>query len=118
MRVGRGSWWGIGVALALGAGCGGNDNGDASGAGDPPVSFKQQVHPVLAAKCGACHGAVWGSADVNTSYQAARLKVETSTPANSDLYERGNGQAGHQKVFSDEEAALVLEWIVQGAKND
>ena len=116
----------VGVAaLAVGAACGGSDNGDGGGAGDIPadanppaaeVSFEQQIHPVLVAKCGACHGAAWGSPNVNTSYQAALLEVETSTPTNSDLYERGNGGGGHAKVFSDAEAALVLQWIQQGAK--
>jgi cytochrome c5 len=126
MEIGRSWRWMVGVAaLAVGAACGGSDNGDGGGAGDIPadanppaaeVSFEQQIHPVLVAKCGACHGTAWGSPNVNTSYQAALLEVETSTPTNSDLYERGNGGGGHAKVFSDAEAALVLQWIQQGAK--
>jgi uncharacterized membrane protein len=126
MEIGRKWLWMVGVAaLALGAACGDDDDGDDDGAGNVPadgnppaaqVSFEQQIHPVLVAKCGACHGTAWGSSNVSTSYQAALLEVETSTPANSDLYERGNGESGHAKVFSDAEAALVLQWIEQGAK--
>lgn len=132
MEIGKKWLWMIAVAaLAVGPACGGGDDDDDDGAGDtggdatppttPPVtppaaqvSFAQQIHPVLVAKCAACHGTAWGSSDVNTSYQAALREVETSTPANSDLYERGNGE-GHAKVFSDAEAALVLLWIQQGA---
>jgi uncharacterized membrane protein len=125
MQIGRHWLWMVGVAGLAFVACGGDDNGDSGGAGDIPedtnppaaVSFEQQIHPVLVTKCGACHGAAWGSTDVSTSYQAALLEVETSTPTNSDLYERGNGLAGgHAKVFSDAEAALVLQWIQEGAK--
>ena len=124
MEIGRKWLWMVGVAaLAVGAACGDDDDGDDDGAGNVPadgnppaaqVSFEQQIHPVLVAKCGACHGTAWGSSNVSTSYQAALLEVETSTPANSDLYERGNGESGHAKVFSDAEAALVLQWIRAG----
>lgn len=125
MEIGRNWLWMVAVAaLAVGAACGDDDDGDSGGAGDIPgdtnppaaVSFEQQIHPVLVAKCSACHGTAWGSSNVITSYQAALVEVETSTPTNSDLYERGNGGGGHAKVFSDVEAALVLQWIQEGAK--
>jgi len=111
MEIGRNWLWMVGVAaLAVGAAGGDDDDETSGGAGDSPpgdttppaaVSFEQQIHPVLVAKCSACHGTAWGSSNVSTSYQAALLEVETSTPANSDLYVRGNGGGGHAKVFSD-----------------
>ncbi len=61
-----------------------------------PNSFEKTVYPVLTANCSECHSDTsdtpqspfFASVDVNSSYEAAKSKIDLDTPANSRFVSR------------------------------
>ncbi len=102
-----------------------------------PVSYREQIQPVLQAKCVSCHGGQGPAGKiVLSSYEslmASRtvkgkkpLVVSGSLPE-SWLYVLGGTDQPHFRMppdtsrvtpLSREEVKLVGEWILQGAKNN
>ena len=93
---------------------------------DPTVTinFATQIQPMFTASCILCHKTGGTSPDLTTgkSYDAINTSkyISTSSPAQSLLYRRviaGGGFSGHPTLPSAQ-AALLLGWIQQGAKNN
>jgi hypothetical protein len=116
------------VAIML-AGCGKK--------GPEPVSYQQQIQPVLNARCVACHGAENPAANiVLTSYD--NLVKSRILPGKKPLVIPGNYLKSwlyilcatdqphyrmppdtlNQTLLPKHELELIANWIAQGAKND
>ena len=89
-----------------------------------PTSFATQIIPIFTSgdKCTACHN---GSQAPNllaaSAYSQLMTKyVDTVKPENSLIYTFPNPtSSGHGwKKYSATEAALILQWIKEGAKNN
>lgn len=87
------------------------------------VSFADEIVPIFAGKCTSCHqtgGQIpdLTAANAFSSLNSARY-INTTTPASSLIYTRANpnNSDSHPK-YSEAEAAKVLTWITQGAKNN
>ncbi len=89
-----------------------------------PISFASQIVPVFSTgdKCTQCHkpGGL-GSPDLSnptTVYsQIVPQYVNTATPESSILYVNASSGNHYAKV-SATQAALILTWIKEGAKNN
>ncbi|HET8539457.1 MAG TPA: hypothetical protein VFL83_06260 [Anaeromyxobacter sp.] len=128
----RSLWVVAAAALGLGlAACGDDDDGGNGqpAACTPPatatVRFAADVHPILTASCGTCHGdagtlSKFGSATDQTSYDAVKAKVSTATPAQSRLLVKGNGGDGHVggDRLSDADSARIQTWIAECAQDN
>jgi hypothetical protein len=130
------SVWAVVAAAAIGlAACGSDNNNDNGGntkpaACTPPttatVKFSTDVHPILVANCGTCHGDAsttlpkFGSATAATSYAAVQAAVDTANPASSLLLVKGNGGSSHGggDRLSDTETATIQKWITECAQNN
>jgi hypothetical protein len=123
------------VAAALGlAACGDDDDDGAAAPGPqtctPPAAattfFVEDVHPLLQAQCTPCHGDAaptlpkFGSADRTTAYDATRAAVNTTTPAQSALLRKGDGQVAHGggDVLDPEHVATLTAWIEECAQDN
>lgn len=92
--------------------------------GGQPVSFATQVIPVFANgnKCTQCHkpGGL-GSPDLSnaaTIYSLIVPKyVNTASPESSTIYVNASS-GSHYAKLSAADAALLLQWIKEGAKNN
>lgn len=97
-------------------------------AGDLPVSFSQQIRPILNMHCTACHGGVKQAADISFVYRDQVLPpdgwiVEPGDPEASILIERILSDdpddmmppPDHGKKLSVKEVQLIRDWIKQGA---
>ena len=88
------------------------------------VSFAKDIQPLLAEKCGNCHGAKRPKKglDFVTSYATTMKTVKAGKPDDSRLYKAlvGNGARlmPPRKPLADEEVARVKAWIAAGAKNN
>ncbi len=92
--------------------------------GGEPISFKTQIAPIFSSgdKCTSCHkSGGLGTPDfsnASTVYSLIVPKlVNTTTPASSTLYVNASSGAHYAKV-SATQAALILQWIKEGAKNN
>jgi hypothetical protein len=92
------------------------------------VSFATDVMPVFTnnENCSSCHSpgsdifSLATREDAWNSIQANNL-VNISAPESSKLYDKiieSNPQAHDWKKYTSSEAAIVLKWITQGAKNN
>lgn len=94
------------------------DNGGNGGTTNP-VSFTNQVFPVLK-NCAGCHSA-GKSIDFSSStaaYSTVSKLVNTATPAQSKIYTVPSPDGSHGMKLKTAEAALLLKWITEGAKNN
>jgi len=121
----RSGWLALGAVLALFAGACGDDDDDEDddGGNGGEISFATQVHPILTAKCGTCHGTTstigkWGSASADESYTETQQIVDLTTPAQSPLIVSGNGGGGHPDALTDAEVQTITTWIQQGAMDN
>jgi hypothetical protein len=88
------------------------------------ISFANQIQPILTANCILCHKPGGVSPDITagnayTSINTSKY-INTSSPAQSLIYRRvisSGGFTGHATLPSAQ-AALLLGWIQQGAKNN
>ncbi|MDZ7777133.1 MAG: hypothetical protein U5L09_16725 [Bacteroidales bacterium] len=90
---------------------------------DTELSFKNDIIPIFNESCNSsgCHATGDWTPDLTpeNAYEAlfAGDFIDTTSPANSDLYESMN--SGSMKIYSTPEAmASILQWIEQGAKNN
>lgn len=82
------------------------------------VSFNTQIIPVLADKCISCHNAQAPTMNAGSAYaQLVPSYVNKTTPASSKLYVNAASGSHYAKV-SATQAALILQWITEGAINN
>jgi len=89
------------------------------------VSFATQIAPIFtAAGCVSCHGTGGQSPDLtaaNAYSQVISKVVNTASPETSLLYaypSPANTAVHSWKKYTSGQAALVLAWIKDGAKNN
>ena len=89
------------------------------------VDFNEHIRPIFTHHCTACHGGVKQAAELSFVYQDTLENViEPGDPNNSYLLMRILDEdeesrmppADHGPRLSEEEVALLREWIDQGAK--
>jgi hypothetical protein len=95
------------------------DNGGAA------ISFATQIAPIFSAgdKCTSCHKSGGQTPDLsaaNAYSQISTKYVKTASPETSQIYtEAAPSTAVHTwKKYTSNEAALLLAWIKEGAKNN
>jgi len=84
------------------------------------VSFAQDITPIFAAKCTSCYKTGGSDPDLtaaNAFSQIVPAYVNTATPANSKIYINA-ASGNHAAKVSASQAALILQWITEGAKNN
>ena len=87
------------------------------------ISFSTQIIPIFSAKCTSCHTTGKQMPDLSAANAFSSINssryINSSSAANSKIYTRPNpaNTDSHPK-YSEAEAALVLAWIQQGAKNN
>ncbi|MHC4817506.1 MAG: PKD domain-containing protein, partial [Planctomycetota bacterium] len=93
----------------------------------PQVSYANDVHPIWAARtCTNCHpnsgGLDLSGAAAQTFTQVTNGRVDTGTPANSEILTKPLGMShGGGTIFSstsDPDYQTILSWIQQGAQNN
>jgi mono/diheme cytochrome c family protein len=89
-----------------------------------PVSFATQIQPVFTANCILCHKTGGTSPDLSAGNAYSSINsskyINTTSPAQSLIYRRviaSGGFTGHLNLPSAQ-AAILLAWITQGAKNN
>jgi hypothetical protein len=86
-----------------------------------PISFKDEIAPIFsAANCLGCHG---GNINPNLNPDAAYnsivpAHVDTANPEESTIYFVPAPGGNHAQKYTNSQAALLLGWIEQGAKNN
>jgi hypothetical protein len=86
--------------------------------GGEPISFSTQVLPILNTKCNSCHTAQAPLMTATAGYaQLVPAYVNTTTPASSKLYINA-ASGSHYAQVSSSQAAIILQWIKEGAKNN
>ena len=86
--------------------------------GEEPIAFATQIVPIFAEKCNSCHNSKSPILTANVAYaQIVPAYVNTATPASSKLYVNSASGSHYAKV-SATQAALILQWITEGAKNN
>lgn len=86
--------------------------------GSDPISFANQIVPIFAAKCITCHNAQVPMMSANVAYaQLVPNYVNTASPASSKIYTVPKSGT-HYATISASQAALILQWITEGAKNN
>jgi hypothetical protein len=125
------------------SGNGGGGSGGSGGSGmpmPPAVSFTEDIHPILQAKCGAstCHDGEQapilpghGAADVQEAYEATQATSFTGEPVYERILERVTdetammppdfasppcmGEIGTPGCLTQAEVDLIEAWIEAGA---
>lgn len=86
------------------------------------VSFAEQVVPIFASKCTACHKPGSTSPDLTADNAFAQIQshINTAAPAESKIYSypAPTTNTHKQRKYSAGEAAIILQWITEGAKNN
>jgi hypothetical protein len=92
---------------------------------DVEISFSSQILPIFTTgnNCTSCHRSGGTSPDLtaaNAYGQITSKYVNLSAPAQSGIYKApAPGSTSHShKVYTAQQAALILAWIQQGAKNN
>ncbi len=89
--------------------------------GGEPVIYSTQIQPIFTAKCISCHNTGGTAPDLTEgkSYnQVVPEHVNLTNPPESNIYKVPTSATWHTKKYSSSEAALVLIWIEEGAKNN
>ncbi len=95
-----------------------------------PVSFNQDIRPILNEKCMRCHGGVKASGGFNLLFEATALgQTESGRPAivpghhqRSELFRRITSEDPEVRMplegdpLSDQEIGLIRRWIDEGAR--
>lgn len=86
------------------------------------VSFSTQVAPIFASKCASCHkpGSTSPDLTAENAFNEIQGFINTATPAESKiyLYPAPTTNTHKQRKYSAGEAAIILQWITEGAKNN
>lgn len=87
---------------------------------DIDISFTQEIVPIFAGKCLNCHGGnIAPDLRAENAYASiVPTRVNTEVPNDSKIYTKALPNSSHAAKYSDAEAALILSWIEQGAKNN
>jgi hypothetical protein len=99
-------------------------------AGEQPVSFNEQIRPLLNKHCTSCHGGVKRAADISFVYSETVLPpdgwiVEPGDPDSSSLIDRITTADRelrmpppdeHPEPLPERDVELLRRWIEQGAK--
>lgn len=86
--------------------------------GGQPISFSTQVLPILNTKCNSCHNAQAPLMTTAAAYsQLVPAYVNTTTASSSKLYVNA-ASGSHYAQVSSSQAAIILQWITEGAKNN
>jgi hypothetical protein len=92
---------------------------------DVPVSFATQIAPIFSNgdKCTSCHktgGQTPDLSSANAYSQTVPAFVVLTSPETSMIYSfpAPTSTTHTWKKYTSSEAALILEWIKQGAKNN
>lgn len=91
----------------------------------PEIKFSSDILPIFTDKCVACHKTGGQIPDLSAGNAFSSLNstryINSASPAESKIYAHpnpDNSSEHSQKKYSATEAALVLGWIQQGAKNN
>ncbi len=87
---------------------------------DVEISFATEIQPIFNGTCTGCHGNA-GGLDLSEGNSYANIqngRIDATTPAESEIYTKPNPSGSHPAKYSTTEAALVLRWIEEGAKNN
>ena len=90
------------------------------------VSFSTQVEPIYYTdtKCTSCHSASGTASFLDLSQGIAYTSIndpkyiDLASPESSLIYTKPAPGQGHFKAYTAEEAAYVLQWIVEGAEDN
>jgi hypothetical protein len=84
-----------------------------------PVSFATQIAPIFVAeKCTSCHNTQAPKLTADVAYaQIVPGFVNAGTPSSSKIYSVPVSGT-HYAKYSATEAALILAWLTDGAKNN
>jgi hypothetical protein len=86
------------------------------------ISFATQIQPLFTANCILCHKTGGTSPDLTQGNAYVSINtskyINAATPAQSLLYRRVTGGFSGHASLPSAQAALLLGWIQQGAKNN
>ncbi len=88
---------------------------------DDPVSYALDIQPIFDAKCISCHG---GGISPNLSFDVSYNElitndlINTEDPENSLLYLKITNEGDLHIDANNNERALLLKWIEEGAENN
>jgi len=89
------------------------------------VSFSEDVLPIFSTgdKCTSCHSVAGAtSPDLTAANAYAQISglINSTTPAESKIYSYPAPSTGTHtwKKYTAGEAAIILQWITEGAKNN
>jgi hypothetical protein len=83
-----------------------------------PITFATQIVPVFNEKCNNCHNSQNPVLTAASAYsKLVPAYVNTASPASSKIYTVATSGTHYAKV-SAAQAALILQWITEGAKNN
>ncbi|RLD66602.1 MAG: hypothetical protein DRI95_06395 [Bacteroidetes bacterium] len=87
---------------------------------DVEISFSTDIQPIFTDKCVACHPSTAGLdlSEGNSWTSIQNGRINSTTPAESLIYTKPDPSGSHPVKYSTTEAALVLRWIEEGAKNN
>jgi hypothetical protein len=93
--------------------------------GGTAISFSTQIAPIFStgSKCTSCHKPGGQAPDLTAASAYAQIMskyVNTGSPADSKIYTFPSPTSGTHswKKYTTAEAALLLAWITEGAKNN
>ncbi len=82
-----------------------------------PTSFATKIIPIFTEKCNTCHNTQTPKLTADVAYaQVVPTYVNIATPASSKIYI--NAKSGHYATVSGVQAALILQWVKEGALNN
>ena len=91
--------------------------------GGKPISFSTQIAPIFSTgtKCTSCHNTGGQAPDLSAANAYAQIMpkyVSTSSPNTSKIYTVPGSSSHSWKGYTATEAATILAWITEGAKNN
>ncbi|NQU84490.1 MAG: hypothetical protein HQ541_01895 [Mariniphaga sp.] len=96
---------------------------DANDPDAEQISFAQTIQPIFTSNCVSCHGGAQlpdlSEGKAFASINSSRY-INTSSPEESRIFSYTNPDTDShsQKKYTAAQAAYVLGWITQGAKNN
>lgn len=91
--------------------------------GGKPISFATQIAPIFSTgnKCTECHKPGDEAPDLTTANAYTQIMtkyVNISSPSDSKIYAAPGSNSHSWKKYTAPEAAIILAWIKEGAKNN
>jgi len=91
--------------------------------GGNPISFSTQIAPIFSTgnKCTSCHKTGSQAPDLSAASAYAQIMpkyINTATPEQSLIYSFPGSSSHSWKGYTATEAATLLAWIKEGAKNN